>query len=216
VVCASPRNASVPIMPMSKRERLMDTKANGWLRAGGWCEVVALLLVLGAAHRAQADAVYRCSDGHGHIAYQDRACANAQQETRVEIAQAPPQTPSPEYGDGSHARSAPRGGVARKSSRRGGGSAAGPLSYECRASSGEVFYRHSGCPKSIKATGAAQARGHKQQGSDSAAVSATPIARSEACRRLAAAGSIGRSGHQHDEQVSTYDRNAGRDPCRNS
>jgi len=28
------------------------------------------------------------------------------------------------------------------------------------------------------------------------------------------AGAISRAGHEHDEDVSTYDRNLGRDPCR--
>ena len=41
-----------------------------------------------------------------------------------------------------------------------------------------------------------------------------PLPRGEACRRMAAAGSIGRAGHARDESVSTYDRNLGRDPCR--
>jgi hypothetical protein len=45
-------------------------------------------------------------------------------------------------------------------------------------------------------------------------VTAIALPRDEACRRMAAAGSIGRAGREHDERVSTYDRNAGRDPCR--
>jgi hypothetical protein len=40
------------------------------------------------------------------------------------------------------------------------------------------------------------------------------LPRGEVCRRIAAAGSIGRAGHARDESVSTYDRNLGRDPCR--
>jgi hypothetical protein len=88
------------------------------------------------------------------------------------------------------------------------------VSYECRASNGDVFYRHSGCPKSIKATGPVQARSNgKKQGADAVAVSAVSMPRSEACRRQAASG-LGRAGHEHDDQISTYDRNAGRDPCR--
>jgi len=40
------------------------------------------------------------------------------------------------------------------------------------------------------------------------------VPRDEACQRIHSAGAIGRAGHQHDEDVSTYDRNLGRDPCR--
>jgi hypothetical protein len=45
-------------------------------------------------------------------------------------------------------------------------------------------------------------------------VSSSRIPRDEACREIHTAGSIGRAGHQHDENVSTYEHNLGRDPCR--
>jgi hypothetical protein len=101
----------------------------------------------------------------------------------------------------------------------------GAVSYECRTGDGEVFYKHSGCPKSIRVAAAhergrhgAAGRGARARGSGmrSMAVSARPLARSEVCKRLAGAGSIGRAGREHDDIVSTYDRNVGRDPCRHS
>ncbi|MFI4970791.1 MAG: DUF4124 domain-containing protein [Lysobacterales bacterium] len=182
-------------------------------RTGG---AVSLLLGLALAHGVHAQTIYKCRDGSGHIAYQDRACAAAQQETRVEIAPPPPAVPSPDYGVASERR-LPSARAARSQARHGGTHRTEALSYECRAEDGEVFYRHSGCPRSI-ATDAVGGRGHGRstRGKGSVSVSAVSLTRAEACRRLAAAGSIGRAGREHDDRVSTYERNAGRDPCRDS
>jgi hypothetical protein len=89
-----------------------------------------------------------------------------------------------------------------------------PVSYECRADNGEVFYRHGACPRTIATAGAASRHGARAGEARTAAVTAVPLPRGEACRRIAAAGSIGRAGRARDERVSTYERNAGRDPCR--
>ena len=86
------------------------------------------------------------------------------------------------------------------------------MSWECRGADGALFYRHASCPKSI--AGGRSPMAARKGGAKPVAVSATPLPRAEACRGLARAGSIGRSGHEHDETVSTYDKNAGRDPCR--
>ena len=189
----------------------METK-NGWFSGRYRAGAMLALLWLLAAHRADAQSVYKCRDASGHLAYQDHACANAQQETRVDIVPAPPVSASPEYGVARSARTMSPRASAHKASRGGGASTRELASFECRASNGEVFYRHSGCPKSIKAGDTASGRGSKQ-GVAPVTVSGAPLSRSEACRRLAAGGP-GRAGHERDEQVSTYDRNAGRDPCR--
>lgn len=166
-----------------------------------------LALLLGGA--AQAQTVYKCRDAQGHIAYQDRACAIGTAQASVELAPAPPPAPSPEYSSGAAARTAPR----RASARAARGRSAQPMSYECRAGNGEVFYRHGGCPKSISVEGAPRSHGARRgAAAASVTVSARPLERSEACRRLA--GSVGRAGRDRDETVSTYERNAGRDPCR--
>jgi hypothetical protein len=192
-------------------------KHSGLHRAGA---MPALLLLL-VAQCVGAESIYKCRDASGHLAFQDHACANTQQESRVDIAKAPPPSASPEYGLASPAHTlSPRASStrtslphtpARKASHRHGDAAREAVSFECRAGNGDVFYRHSGCPKSIKA-GGASARGDSRHVAP-VAVSAAPLPRSEACKRLAAGG-LGRAGHDHDEQVSTYDRNAGRDPCR--
>lgn len=170
---------------------------------------LALLLVV-AAHVAHAQAVYKCRDAQGHIAYQDRVCPGAATQTQVALAPAPEPTPSPEYSAASSARSTARTRAPRAptGSRRGGATEA--VSYECRAGNGEVFYRHGACPKSIAAHASAGKR--RGAGAEPIAVSALPLPRAEACRRLRA--SVGRSGHARDEVVSTYEHNLGRDPCR--
>jgi hypothetical protein len=179
---------------------------------------IALLAMFAATAGVHAESVYKCRDAEGHIAYQDRACSGAQNETRIELATPSRNSSSPDYGV-AESRRAARTGASRGAGRRTGSVEA--MSYECRADNGEVFYRHSGCPKSIpahrdRASDGSHARGKAERGASSSAVSAIPLTRADACKRMAAAGSIGRSGRARDESVSTYDRNAGRDPCRRS
>ena len=199
----------------------MDAFTHHRILAGCVRGVVALLLILGSTTGALAESVYKCRDASGHVAYQDHACANPAQETRIEIAPAARLAASPDHAAGADAHPIHRRpGTQRVAIRRGHEDA---MSYECRAADGEVFYTHSGCPKTISVVAAhergrhaAARRGAGARGTEtsSVAVSARPLARSEVCKRLAGAGSIGRVGHKHDETVSTYDRNVGRDPCR--
>ncbi|HEY6984525.1 MAG TPA: DUF4124 domain-containing protein [Rhodanobacteraceae bacterium] len=173
-----------------------------------------LVILLGTtcafARVAVAESVYRCIGADGAVAYQDRACAGSAAESRVEILPAPPPSSSPDYGHTSreadrHAH-APSFAHARTQERRE------TLSFECRAANGEVFYRHGACPRQITADGAAS---RKRSGASATfSVTGEALPRSEVCRRMARAGSIGRAGHERDESVSTYDRNLGRDPCR--
>ncbi len=160
---------------------------------------------------AGAESVYKCVGADGAVAYQDRACAGAQAESRVEILPPPPPSASPDYGRASRAE----GRQARASSfvHAKTHEPRETVSFECHAANGEVFYRHGACPRQITADGATS---RKRSGKDSGtfAVTAEALPRSEVCRRMARAGSIGRAGHERDENVSTYDRNLGRDPCR--
>ena len=187
--------------------------ANGRTRIGSGIErPLAAFALIASMASASAAPVYRCRDAQGHIAYQDRACAATQQQSQIELLPAPPPPVSaqaePRHGAGgdtrhAHSARAPRRGKARERE---------VMSWECRGADGAVFYRHASCPKSI--AGARSPAGSRKGGAKPVAVSATPLPRAEACRQLARAGSIGRNGHEHDETVSTYDRNAGRDPCR--
>jgi hypothetical protein len=90
-------------------------------------------------------------------------------------------------------------------------------SYECRLPNGEVFYRHDGCPRTAS-TGSSMTtdsiRGTYTTSSNDVAVTSRRISREEACKKMNSAGAIGREGRGRDQQVSTYDKNLGRDPCR--
>lgn len=183
---------------------------------------VAVWMVLALFHDASAESVYKCRDARGATAYQDHACSDPSRQTQVQIAAAPSLAVAPSV----HADPHKAGGAS--TSRRAGASASAnvsshgrsraheSVSFECRAANGEVFYRHSSCPKSIRTQDIARGErgGKRLSGGGRSEVSAVPLTRAEACRRLAASG--GRAGHDRDDQVSTYERNAGRDPCRRS
>jgi hypothetical protein len=165
-----------------------------------------------AALGAHAAPVYKCRNDDGAIAFQDHACAVGAAETNVEIAPAPPAAPSPDYGSVTREpRRAAHAASAARSTTRARGEA---VSYECRAQDGEVFYRHGPCPGRIAASDAGSSKRGRGGASGSVAVTSQALPRGEVCRRIAAAGAIGRAGHALDESVSTYDRNLGRDPCR--
>ena len=164
--------------------------------------VALAAIALGAfAKTAHAESVFRCRAADGTIAFQDRACANGNAQSIVEIAAAPQALPSPDYGVAS--THAPRA----RSPRSGGRAPREPVSYACHAANGETFYRHGSCPKQIAVAGS---------GKDAKAVGVTAEAmpRADVCRELARGGAIGRAGHARDESMSSYDRNLGRDPCR--
>jgi len=144
---------------------------------------------------------WQCRDGSGHVAYQDHPCAAGTQERRIEFAPAPTPQPSPAY----RLPAPHRAGAARIV--RSASPAPMERSFECRASNGEVFYRHGTCPASIQVRDTSGAR----RGTTTSAVSATPLSRREACRRMQATG---RAGRERDQSFSTYERNLGRDPCR--
>jgi hypothetical protein len=175
--------------------------------------VIAWATLIGCAQYVHAESVYKCRGTDGAVAFQDRPCASAQAESLVEIIPAPPSSKSPDYGRASRDD---RGERSRGTQRSRGNpkERRDAQSYECRAADGEVFYRHTACPKQIAASGplstsSSRGRSAKEKGY---AVSAQTLPRSEACRRIASGGS--REGHERDDRVPTYDRNLGRDPCR--
>jgi hypothetical protein len=184
------------------------------LRAYQW---LVILLLLALASGVRAGPIYKCVEPGGPVAYQDVPCAQTQRALSIELAPAPAWQPSPQY-------AVAEAGAARRerhAAARDRADAAAQ-SFECRAADGQVFYRHSGCPHSVAATqaGAAHLRGARTgaarsaSASASVSVAASRIARSDACHEIERAGAIGRSGHENDERVSTYERNLGRDPCR--
>lgn len=185
-------------------------------RSMRWYEWLSGLLLLLLAFGLRAQPVYKCTGADGAIAYQDKACGAQQQEREFEIAPAPPVQPSPHYALAHDAAPTQMSHATRAGGRRRLWAQDEEKSFECRASNGDVFYRHTACPHSIKAP--VSGNGHKSpSGSGGAAslpVSSRPVSRSEACAQMRRAGAVGRNGHEHDEDVSTYERNLGHDPCR--
>lgn len=183
-------------------------------RKTGTTLMLLFSIALGAPHASRAQSIYKCGDAQGHFAYQDHACTRGLRETLITFAAAPAPHASPDYAIAAPARSA----SARKQpgfSRLHGKPVREAMSWECRADNGEIFYRHSRCPASIRLGNVhAGGRGRGRVVPSSARVTGLQMTRHEVCRRLAATGSMARNGHQRDDQVSTYERNAGRDPCR--
>lgn len=175
-----------------------------WMIVAIACSAIASELALGTV--ARAEPVYRCRDPNGAVAYQDRPCAAQQAQAVVAIEPAPvidaaATTEAPDRRVPASSRTPARARAARS---------APATSWQCRAASGEVFYRHSRCPKTLPSTTPPTHRG----GASPAriGIAATPVPRSQACRGMASG--YGRKGADLDERASTYDRNLGRDPCR--
>jgi len=200
--------------------RMTDDEISEWQptgRTARWYEWLLILLLLGVAGGVRAASVYKCTGAQGEVAYQSQPCADGQPATVIRLAPAPAYAPSPRYAiDRETARPTRTATRSRSGERR----ETVPLSYECRAADGQVFYRHGSCPHSIPATSGhgASASTHRKGAARgngaTVSVSAQRIAREDACHEIQRAGSAGRAGHEHDEVVSTYDHDLGRDPCR--
>lgn len=183
----------------------------------------AWVLIAGASC-AHAASVYRCAGSHGEVEYRDTPCPAGALQARLEApaqpligdpGEAPPVAPQP-------ARKA-RAGRAVAASRARARPVKPPMSFECRAANGEVFYRHARCPGSVPGDGVVRIdyaeraptgnprRRHTAW--DRVPVRGSAIPRAEACRRIRAAGAAGRDGHARDDRVPAYDRAMGRDPC---
>lgn len=186
-------------------------------RSARWYEWIFILLLLGFAAGVRAAPIYKCIGAAGEVAYQGLPCAQGQNASLMQIAAPPAYAPSPQYAV------ADRHTQTRQPTRAARHEAHEPTSYLCRSADGQVFYRHGACPHSVASIGTNPSghdparSAHAKHGSTSTAstgVSSERIDRDEACRQIHRAGAIGRSGHEHDETVSTYDHNLGRDPCR--
>lgn len=201
---------------------------------------VAVVLGMFALSPAFAAQVYKCVDAKGAIAYQAAPCPDRARQSEVAIrkdfSQKPP-TPAPPmraYGSG---RMRPLPGTIVQPLPIAPIPPAPPVppvlannppqqnhsalsSYECRMPDGEVFYQHSHCPLYVS-TGNTTAVSYDRTGnlsvrdvSTGSSVEERAISHEEACRMINAHSAIGRPGHKRDEVPSTYDKNAGRDPCR--
>lgn len=195
------------------------------------------LLLLAWTLPAPALTIHRCTGSDGTPAFQDHPCAPQQQSGVVVLraehrvvepaATVPaPSTPRSERQGNSRARASTKSGSVRTTksamhprNRRSpnAATASAGSSWECRASNGEIFYQHGPCPAAVIGSveqRTSATRGRRRSDAQSVPVAGRPIARADACRRIHAASASDRAGHERDEDVSTYERNLGRDPCR--
>jgi hypothetical protein len=181
----------------------MDIKVRTqWRRSG--CMLGSVLLFI--ASHSSAQTIYKCVDAEGRIAYQEQACKSMQTAHEIRL-DPPPARSSEKQNDAvlvktSRAQKAPQTRAQKKEP---------PVySFECRTASGALFYRHSACPSRIPAENASYGTG-KRSSVASEPVQSRQVPRNDACRGMR---KVGRKGREHDHQISTYDRNLGRDPCR--
>lgn len=183
--------------------------------AGGALGVVAWMA---CASPACAGPIYRCTDADGLPAYQDQPCARGLQQTLVAIMPPPVQAAaSPSRAVTPRTASTRvRHTARRRIGRTHGHAVREPMSWECHVANGEVFYRHGPCPKTVSGSSRASRKAHQRGRSrvGTLRVVGHPVARAQACRMINATTVSDRFGYVRDEQVSTYERNLGRDPCR--
>lgn len=172
------------------------------LKLHEWLTLLVLLLM---CNGVRATTAYKCTDSSGAVSYQSRACAASQRATEIELAPAPAAAPSPQY-----AIEPFRPMTLQRRDRRVA-HAKPEMAYECRTSGGDVFYRLSHCPHSV---GEKSGGRHGASATHASTVSSRPVPRTTACSEMHRAGSAGRKGHEYDEEISTYDRNLGNDPCK--
>jgi Domain of unknown function (DUF4124) len=184
-------------------------------RSMRWYDWLAALLLLGLIGGVRAESVYKCTDDADSIIYQGQPCSESQHQHEISIAPAPPVARSPEYAV--HDEHTVHAAASSRQPHRAPAHDV-PVSYECRVSNGEVFYRHSPCPHSLQGEsephGAKKNSAGKAGSSHGLTVSSRVVTREEACSQMHRAGAIGRNGRARDDDVSTYERNLGHDPCK--
>lgn len=187
--------------------------------------IVSLFALAAIAAPAHALTIYKCTNAEGVAAYQGTPCGNGARGGEFALRAEPPGVAPPaQPASGRNPRSDRAKSPSRRDAATSRRRARAPVvsvspdaSWECRAANGDVFYQHSPCPAAVAGTVElrhAATRGRSRGAAAAIAVSGKPIARADACRRIHAPSATDRAGHERDEDVSTYERNLGRDPCR--
>jgi hypothetical protein len=201
-------------------------EANRWhqlvrIAPSGTSGLAIALLLLTFASSASAASIYKCVATNGSLSFRDTPCVTHARQTKLDLKGLPLIDPgAPRHRRSQRARTASR----RARSRHPRAHARRhtlPMSWECRAADGEVFYRHTRCPGSVPGDGVVRMRDAETlSGSRTrrtawsrVRVHGIKIPRAEACRRIHSAGAAVRDGHLRDAHVSTYDRLMGRGPC---
>lgn len=168
-----------------------------------FCTVLVFVSSCAATCMETADAatVFRCVGKDGTVAFQDHACLAGGKQTVFDIVSHDPPVLIVSATNEKTGKSARPRQMSYSRPR-----ATQPTSWECRTPTGMVFYRHSRCPASLVDGTDGNGRSRRVM------VSSQGMDRREACRRMRNGA---RNGSQFDDKMSTYERNLGRDTCRN-
>ncbi len=199
-------------VPMNSFNRTRD------LRRCSFAPGILVIVCLVLNPVASAQKVYKCVDSENHIAFQQTPCQPDQRESEVAI-KPPPAPPPPPPSITEPSRHRAISARDRAEVLKWAASVAPPAaaqvqskpvvqSYECTTVAGEVFYTHSPCPEWV-VDGSFGFRGASPHVSS---VTGKPISRVLACKKMRSGA---RFASRLDQQTSTYDRNLGRDPCKN-
>jgi hypothetical protein len=168
-----------------------------------------LILLLAPVCVSAAPLIHRCVDAHGEVSYQQTSCPPDSSEDTIPIRAddvrpspllplfVPPEEEIPEPPPAPQPADPP------------------PVSYLCATADGTRFYRHDGCPAQL-----AVRQPYIWVGDTPVTIPvfvpvyASEVPRKAACRAIYDRGASRRSGSQHDERYSVYQRATGRDPCR--
>lgn len=88
-----------------------------------------------------------------------------------------------------------------------------PSAYRCETADGMVFYRHQHCPTAITVTRHRYVGGLDTPIPGYAPVAEKGVSNETACAAIHAVDAGDRFGSDYDEHYTTYQRNAGDDPC---
>lgn len=191
---------------------------------GATAQAAFALLLMTFATGAHAASIYKCVGANGRTAFRDTPCATQARQTKLDVTGLPLIDP----GASRHRHSRPPRTASKRTRTRHPRAHTRrhttPMSWECRAADGEVFYRHTRCPGSVPGDGVVRWQDggdstsgkrsrHRRTAWGSVPVHGVKIPRAEACRRIHSAGAAVRDGHRRDARVSTYDHLMGRDPC---
>lgn len=168
------------------------------------CAAMALFGLFAAT--AAAEDVYKCVGSDGRLSYQARPCAQGQVQSTVSIRKAPPApAPLPQAkGTASQEQIQSSLDFMKRSAPPAAPPAAQapavPKSYKCTADNGAVFYQHNECPSLITI-------GQSDKLRYVTKVKGVEITREEACSQIYKVTASAREGSEHDDRVSTYDKN---------
>jgi hypothetical protein len=174
---------------------------------------LAFLLLLLPATAYGAGAIYKCVGANGSVEYSQIQCSAAAE--KIELGTSAPAAVRPEPNELAAPQDAAPAALAPS-----------PLTpvappqapdwpaYRCHTPDGMVFYRHAHCPKSIAVTHYGYVGGYQTSSRGYAPVEEQGVPLDQACAAIYATDAKTRFGSGYDDRYSTYDRNAGRDPCR--